>query len=286
MLFQRIEDKFISSVSMFQMSNNQMIVYNKAIAQFNKVDKKAICKYFSETKEKWIENGDEINLRTPIRRNTYSIINSKLSFSVLNDNDFFLKYDKMTNIITLNSDYSRNIKFEQIEKIQVIDFESKIKATQDSIGMCLTEWGLGSGYLEDDNELNFTTEIHTNKHSYIFTLTNWNNDKILYCRAAKIKSNNKGSVFVQNIRLMRNSNEFTARMAENNLIASKENIVIKNQLFDPDKCVFINGGEEIYWSLKDFSQDEIILNGCAGEEYKYSRPKTENDDYEYFKYES
>jgi len=284
LLYQRKGTDFYSTVLMYKINTNQIDVYTKAVAIFSKFKEKASCKYFCNTKEKWIESGDKLDLQTPIRIKSFSIINSNSSLSISNDNETFLKLNKINNILTFN--FSINANFEQIEKIQVCNFKIGEKATEDSIGKCLTKWNLGSGFLEDDKENNFTTEITTNKHSYLFTLTKWNNDKILYCRAAKIKSNNKGSIFAQNIRLMKNSNEFTAKMAENNSIISKENILIQDHLFNPKSCVFINGGEEIYWSVKEFSEDEIILNGCGGEEYKHSRPKTKSENYEYFKYES
>lgn len=285
-LYKRKETDFFSLVMTCEINKNQIDVFNKAIAYFCKTEKKASCKYFSEMNESWIQNGDELDMPTPVHKKSFLIIDSNNSFSIINDDEEFLKLNKNNNILTLNSYYSNNLKFVQIEKITVTDFKIAEKASENTIGKCLTEWSLGSGFIEDDEDHNFTVEIHTNQHSYIFSQNNWKGDKFLYCRAAKIRSNNNGSVFAQNIRLMKNNNEFTAKMVEDNLLTSKQDIVIQNDLFNPKSCVFVNDGKEIYWSLKDFSENEIILNGCAGEEYKHSRPKTKDKNFECYKYES
>jgi len=286
MLFIRNGSDFFSLVMTCEINKNQIDVFNKAIAYFCKTEKKASCKYFSERNGNWIQNGDKLDMPTPVRNKSFIIIDSNNSLSIFNDDDEFLKLNKNNNILTLNSHYSNNLKFVQIEKITVTDFKIAEKASENTIGKCLIEWSLGSGFIEDDEYQTFTAEIHTNKHSYIFSQNKWKGDKFLYCRAAKIKSNNSGSVFSQNIRLMKNSNEFTAKMVEDNLLISKQDILIQNDLFNPKSCVFVNDGKEIYWSLKDFSENEIILNGCAGEEYKHLRPKTKDKNFEYFKYES
>jgi len=286
MLFTRKGTDYFSSVVTYKINENRIDLFNKAIAFFYKSTEKASCKYFCNIKENWIESRDKLDLQTPIRKKSFSIINSNSSLSISNDAEIFLKFNKTNNTLTLNSNFSKKENFKQIEKIQVCNFKIREKATKVSIGKCLTEWSLFSGFIEDEKEQSFTAEIHTNKHSYIFSQNKWKGDKFLYCRAARIKSNNNGLVFAQNIRLMANSNEFTIKMEQDNLLISKQDILIKNDFFNPKSCVFINDGKEIYWSLKDFTEDEIILNGCAGEEYKHPRPKAKNENYEYFKYES
>jgi hypothetical protein len=98
---------------------------------------------------------------------------------------------------------------------------------------------------------------------------------MLYCRAARIRHNNHGSVFAQNIRLMINANsgEKTAEMEADNLEISAADVEIDNSLFKPDVCSFEKDG--IYWSLVTYTPDEIQLNGC-GEIYTYSRPTADD----------
>ena len=40
-------------------------------------------------------------------------------------------------------------------------------------------------------------------------------------------------------------------------------------LFDPEVCVNAHG---IYWSVGSFEKDKIILHGCGGEEYHWTKP--------------
>ena len=282
LLYQRKGLDYLSKIQTYKITDNQFELFTKAVSLFSKSNEKAICKYFNKTRRKWIESGDKLDLQIPTQNKIFSIINSNNSLFILNGNETFLEFDKINNILIYKSDFSKETAFEQIEKIQVCKFQIGEKATQNTIGKCLTEWKLGASYFENNKNNDFTAQVITNKHSYIFTSTKWKDNKILYCRSARIKSNNEGSVFAQNIRLMKNNKDFTARMVEDNLKVSRKNIIINNRLFDAKKCVFIDGGEEIYWSLKEFSEDEIILNGC-GEEYKFTRPTIESCGYEYFR---
>ena len=102
---------------------------------------------------------------------------------------------------------------------------------------------------------------------------------MIYCRAARIRSNNKGTCFAQNIRLMNNANEHTAMFADNNMELTSSELILDSTKFDTTRCVFAEQG--IYWSLMKFSSDEILIHGCGGETYKYS-PKSNK--MEYFKF--
>lgn len=153
-----------------------------------------------------------------------------------------------------------------IEKLDVCSPYEMPFADSTTIGKCLQNWQMGVFEYSADAE-NPYIEIGTNKHSYIFALM----PNMLYCRSARIRHNNNGSVFAQNIRLMINANtgEKTAEMKANNLEISAIDIEIDNSLFKPNVCAFEEGG--IYWSFISCTPDEIKLNGC-GEVYTYSRP--------------
>ena len=278
--------EYISALITYEINENKLNLFTKAVSCFNKSTEKAICKYFNNTEKKWKENGDKYNFPAQTYKKSFSLNETKVSLKISNNDEIFLKLNKKNNILTFHSSFTKNQNLEQIEKIEIDDFKIGSKATKQTVGKCLSEWNIGSVFSEDDKKHTFTAKINTNKHSYIFSLDKFEGNHILYCRAARISSNNNGSVFAQNIRLMKNNNEFSANMVLNNLETSKQEINIKNDLFNPNSCVFIDGGNEIYWSLKDFSDDEIILNGCGDEEYKYIRPIKENDGYEYFKFES
>jgi hypothetical protein len=170
--------------------------------------------------------------------------------------------------VTLNSQ-SRVLK--QIEDIFVCAPYEMPVARMGKIGECLKYWQLGTTVHKLSPE-NLLITIGTNKHLYIFQ----SGEDILYCRAARIRHNEKGSVFSQNIRLMFNSshNEQTVYMVGNNLKKAQKEIQINNNLFKPNICSFEKGG--IYWSLKSWQPDTIRLNGC-GEVYTYTRPQMSDE---------
>lgn len=168
---------------------------------------------------------------------------------------------------------------DMIEKIDVsVPYDMPV-ANKDNIGKCLQNWQLGT--IEHKLDLSdFWIEIGTNKHVYIFI----SNPNQLYCRAACIRSNEHGSVFAQNIRLMFSaySKEATVSMSDDNYKTSKSYININNSLFKPDACSFENNG--IYWSFISNEPDTIKLNGC-GDVYKFERPLMDDKKrVEWFKY--
>ena len=285
LLYLNKETDYFSVLTTYEIYENRINLFKKAVAYFSKSSEKASCKYFNKMKENWEESGDKSDFPALTYKNCFSIKETNVSLIISNNEKTFLKLDKINNILTLYSIFSINQNFEQIEKIEMSDFNIGVKATKTNIGKCLSEWHLGSEYWEDDENQNFGAQIRTNKHSYIFNFGELQGNQILYCRAARIRSNNNGSVFSQNIRLMKNNKEFSAKMALNNLEKSKQSILIQDHLFNPKSCVFIDDGKEIYWSLRYFSEDIIILNGCGGEEYKHIRPTSTNDKTEYFSYE-
>lgn len=171
------------------------------------------------------------------------------------------------------------LKMLQASKIQTLQLIEKLEicppyempfADNAAIGKCLQNWQIGVFEHNTDVE-NLHIEIGTNKHTYIFAQF----PNMLYCRAARIRHNDYGSVFAQNIRLMinTNTNEKTAEMEEDNLKISAVDVEINNSLFNPDVCAYEKGG--IYWSLVSYTPDTIKVNGC-GEIYTYVRPNIDD----------
>ena len=182
------------------------------------------------------------------------------------------------------------LKLLQASKLQTLDLIEKLAvcsayemptADNMNIGKCLQNWQLGVFEHNIDPENPFI-EIGTNKHVYVFLM----DPNMLYCRAARIRHNNHGSVFAQNIRLMINANtgEKTAEMEEDNLKISASNLEINNSLFKPDMCAYEAGG--IYWSFISCTPDIIKVNGC-GEVYTFGSPKVDDETVvEWFAYKS
>ncbi len=84
-----------------------------------------------------------------------------------------------------------------IEKIEMFEpYNMPKNVTIDNIGQRIQEWQLGTSYWYPDSVF-WKIDIGTNKNLYTFTM----NTDFLYCRAARIRSNNQGTVFTQNIHL-------------------------------------------------------------------------------------
>lgn len=145
------------------------------------------------------------------------------------------------------------------------------------IGKCLQQWRLGGGYGISDNMI--YCEINTNRHMFVYMT----NPSMTYIRAAAARNNNNGTLFFQNIRMMKNQNtgEYTMYIEPNNFNVSLNDLEIDNSKFQPNTCTF-NPDGGIYWSLISFEPDMILLNGC-GETYQVKRRQLATD-MEYFEY--
>ncbi len=150
-------------------------------------------------------------------------------------------------------------------------------ADTNTVGQCLQYWQLGTAEKSLDPK-DFWLEIGTNRHVFVFI----ENPHQVYCRAARIRHNNNGSVFAQNIRLMVSQSNTDVYMSKDNVKTAKADINIDNSLFKPNVCSFENDG--IYWSFISCEPDKIKVNGC-GQVYTFERP-TMNDKklIEWFKY--
>lgn len=164
----------------------------------------------------------------------------------------------------------------KVEEIETCKPYEKSRANSKSdVGKCLQEWRLGAKFGKDGDV--FMCEVNTNRHMFIYLI----NPNMTYIRAAAAANNDNGTLFFQNIRMMRNNNtgELTSYMAPDNYTVAAENLKIDNSKFNPNACVF-NPDGGIYWSLISFTADQIKINGC-GETYHVNRiDKFE----EYFKY--
>ena len=107
---------------------------------------------------------------------------------------------------------------------------------------------------------------------------------MVYIRAAATRNNNEGTLFFQNIRMMKNQNtgEYTMSIIPDNLNVAKNDLEIDNSKYNPNACYFSEDGG-IYWSLISYSPDLIMLNGC-GETYQVARPAKDAPIEEWIKY--
>jgi hypothetical protein len=157
----------------------------------------------------------------------------------------------------------------RIETIETVPPYNMPTASAQTIGTCLQGWPLGVRPLTFNNTYTAGITITTNEHAYVFSYGG-----MIYCRAARIRSDNHGTVFAQNIRMMYKPGEFTSWMAPQNDTLCRYGLEINDSLFDPRVCIYAPGG--IYWSLRRFDDSTIVVNGCGGEEYRTPRPAADD----------
>lgn len=179
------------------------------------------------------------------------------------------------------SDASLNIGGQILRKVEDINIVKpydmpQCKSKYD-VGKCLQQWRLGAGFGITDDMV--YCEVNTNRHMFVYM----KNPTMVYIRAAAARNNNKGTLFFQNIRMMKNRNtgEYTMAIESDNFKIAKNDLVIDDSKFQPDRCTF-NPDGGIYWSLISFEPDVILINGC-GETYKVERPESVAD-FEWIEY--
>lgn len=159
-------------------------------------------------------------------------------------------------------------------------YEKSIAKSKLDIGKCLQEWRLGAKFGKDGDV--FMCELNTNRHMFIYLI----NSNMTYIRAAATANNNNGTLFFQNIRMMRNNNtgEMTSYMAPDNYNIAANDLKIDDSKFNPNACVF-NPDGGIYWSFISLTPDQIKINGC-GETYYINRIDQFEEYFKYIPYES
>lgn len=168
----------------------------------------------------------------------------------------------------------------KVEDIETVEpYDMPLCNNKYNVGKCLQEWrlGLSCGVVDDMPYC----EINTNRHMFVYMV----NKSMVYIRAAATRNNNNGTLFFQNIRMMKNKNtgEYTMSIIPDNFNVARHNLEIDDTKFNPNACTF-NPDGGIYWSLISFTPDMILLNGC-GETYKVPRPTKESPLNEWIKYQ-
>ena len=191
--------------------------------------------------------------------------------------NFAIKY------ISSNEIMVNGQKMVKAETIQMCEPYDMIAATDsNNIADRLTEWRLGATVGVDKKTKDIVVEVNTPKNMFIYHILNG----MYYLRAARIENVNEGTLFYQNIRLMKNPNteERTVYFSQNNLSEVMGRLEINMDGFKPETCYFDpNGG--IYWSYTSHTSDQIVLNGCAGDTYYINRRKADDKNmFEWIKY--
>ncbi len=171
------------------------------------------------------------------------------------------------------------LKLRKVEDIDIVPpYVMSQCLSRFDVGKCLQEWRLGARYAVT-GDMPYC-EINTNRHMFIYMI----NQSMVYIRAAATRNNDNGTLFFQNIRMMKNMNtgEYTMNILPNNSRIARSPLEIDNSKFQPNSCTFSPDGG-IYWSLISFEPDLIYINGC-GETYRVPRPTLDSDIKEWIRY--
>jgi hypothetical protein len=273
LLFERSGDSITSSIRLLERKGNKVTIDLRGVAVFDTLSKTASIKSKDLISGSGIlvnaDNQDSIKLG--VMDCNIMQYPEKL---VIRSNGMIIEelstVEKKLRVLFPSGNWQN---LDLVEKLEVTSPYEVIKATPENIGVCLQQWTLGTSFQVDNHGDVNTIEIGTNRHSYVFNFNQSDDNLVIYCRAARIRSDNNGTVFAQNIRLMSNRGEFTAFIYPDNLEMTAKPLAIQDSLFNPKMCVY--GEDAIYWSVKDFSDTMIVLNGC-GEDYIYTRPRIDS----------
>ncbi|WP_303209142.1 hypothetical protein [Bacteroides oleiciplenus] len=167
------------------------------------------------------------------------------------------------NEITVNG--KTLVKAEEVKSCAPYDMPPATDAS--TIADRLTEWRCGVGAGFDAETGSIMVEANTSNNMFIYCIMNG----MYYLRAARIANTPKGTLFFQNIRVMKNPNtgENTVYFAPDNKEVVLGNLDVDMGAFKPDACYFSPDGG-VYWSYVSHTADQIVLNGC-GETYYVNR---------------
>jgi len=229
-----------------------------------------------------MKNSDVCIYKLPKRKCTVSMASKKIS---IQENDAVIEeLMPSENILRVLTGANKWQELKLVEKINIVNPYQTTKANAQNIGKCLQEWQLGSKLDHYLGGIGYEVIVNTNKHSYIFSFLKTIWWSFIYCRAARIRSNNQGTVFAQNIRMTDRKwkNIYNAYMADNNFETTSKDVEIDSSLFNPIACSYAKDG--IYWSLRSYNENIIVLHGCQ-QKYTFIRPeKSLRSNREWFEY--
>lgn len=133
------------------------------------------------------------------------------------------------------------------------------------IEKCLRQWRMGDSLWVNDNGLEF--KMVTNKIEYIFSI--YDNNCNIYC-GASVNIPYSGGMFgsgqyfrIRNYKDNSTPNcRFSCNIGGDAVVRKVPEIVCES-----GKCTSTSDG--LYWPVKRFSDNKIVLDGCGGDEYIY-----------------
>lgn len=165
---------------------------------------------------------------------------------------------------------------EKIDTIEITEPYSMPAVSEEGIANCLKQWRMGSVYRPIYDGMLF--QMVTNKIEYVFSIQN--SECNIYCGASVNIPYDEGMFGGGQYFRIRNYADNSAPYCrfECRLGMPIDQKEVKKIQCESGKCTTTPDG--LYWPLKRYDDNEIVLSGCGGDEYIYNRDQIKS---EYFK---
>lgn len=246
----------------------------KANIEFCESGKAGIIYNNHDKIEKW---GDEITYDCSFDEQECIVKEVDDGFLLSRDSEIIFMFKN--NKVIIRSLFSGLQELQLLEKITICEFKKGETANPENIGYCLKSWELMSFNMI--MKIGFICFVRTNERLLSIQFINSDDKQLLYCRTGNYKYSNKGTVSRIGIRLLKETKKFSYRLPKDIFAHNNKQIKIDEQKFSEECFVHDKKERILYWSLKSFTEDQIVLNGCSGDYYKYNRPSMEAPNCDY-----
>lgn len=163
------------------------------------------------------------------------------------------------------------------DTIQISEPYAMPTVSEKGIACCLKQWRMGTFYNQSHNGMNF--QMVTNKVEYVFIIQDENCD--IYCGASVNIPYEKGMFGSGQYFRIRNYGDNSQPFCRFECSLGNDITVSEVPIYvcETGSCTRTKQG--LYWPLKRYNDDEIVLNGCGGDEYVYTRNRSRS---EYFSF--
>ncbi len=162
----------------------------------------------------------------------------------------------------------------QNDVIQISEPYEMPSVSEKGIESCLRQWRMGTFYnYWPNNGMMF--RMVTNKVEYIFMIQDENCN--IYCGASVNIPCEQGLYGSGQYFRMRNQGDNSQPFCRFECNLGNDITISKVPVFGCETGSCIQTEQGLYWPLKRFNDDEIVLNGCGDEEYIYTRNKEKSE---------
>ncbi len=162
------------------------------------------------------------------------------------------------------------------DSIQISESYEMPSVSEKGIECCLKQWRTGTFYInQSHNGMQF--QMVTNKVEYIFMIFNENCN--IYCGASINIPCEEGLFGAGQYFRIRNYGDNSQPFCQFVCNLGNDISLVKAPVLVCETGACRTTEQGIYWPAKRFNDDEIILSGCGGEEYVYTRKNGSRSEY-------